>query len=63
MEYTYQMTCTRAVNKPKVLREVSSECYGNVLIVRLSLMRKTIIISWIVLMCVGEFFDGNVLWL
>ena len=31
MEYTYQITCTRAVNKPKMLREVSNECYGNVL--------------------------------
>ena len=31
MEYTYQITCTIVVNKPKMLREVSNECYGNVL--------------------------------
>ena len=29
--YTYKITCTRAVNKPRMLKEVSNECYDNVL--------------------------------
>ena len=29
--YTYKIACTRAINKPKMLKEVSNECYCNVL--------------------------------
>ena len=31
-DYTYKITCTRVVNNPRMLKEVSSELYDNVLI-------------------------------
>ena len=27
----YTITCTRALNEPRMLKEVSNECYGDVL--------------------------------